>query len=314
MPNHAEHSPDHHHAPGEAAHAHAPKDFGRAFAIGIALNFAFVVFEALLGVGAHSLALISDAGHNLGDVLGLLLAWGASVLAKSSPTAKRTFGLRSTTTLAALFNALLLLSVSGGVGWEAIKRLGAPVPVQGMTVIWVALVGVVINAATAWMFMSGRKHDLNIRGAFTHLAGDALVSVGVVVTGLLIIYTHQFWIDPLVSLLIGLAIIAGTWGLLRESVDLLLHAVPPGVDGAEVRAYLEALPAVEGVHDLHIWAMSTSEIALTAHLVRSEAKVENALLERAARELHERFAIGHTTLQVEVDDGHECDLASDKVV
>ncbi|MDD5349994.1 MAG: cation diffusion facilitator family transporter [Chthoniobacteraceae bacterium] len=318
MPNHEEHqrlhSHEHGHAHGGAGHAHAPRDFGRAFAIGVALNLAFVGVEAVFGLAADSLALLSDAGHNLSDVLGLLLAWAASALAKSSPTTRRTFGFRSTTILAALFNALLLLAVTGGIAWEAIGRLVKPVSVQSNTMIWVAAVGVFINAATAWMFLSGRKEDLNIRGAFLHLAGDALISVGVVVAGILIASTHQLWLDPVVSLLIGLAIVAGTWGLLRESVNLLLHAVPAGVDVAEVRAYLEALPSVREVHDLHIWAMSTSEIALTAHLVRSGDRVENALLERACHELRERFGIGHTTLQIEADDGHCCDLASDEVV
>jgi cobalt-zinc-cadmium efflux system protein len=295
-------------------HNHAPRDFGRAFAIGVTLNIAFVVFEAALGVLAHSLALISDAGHNLGDVLGLLLAWGASALAKSIPTSRRTFGLRSTTILAALFNSLLLLAVTGGVSWEAIKRISVPQAVEGNTMTWVALLVVLVNAGTAWLFFSGQKHDLNIRGAFLHLASDALVSVGVVFTGIAIVHTHWLWLDPVVSLLIGLAIVASTWGLLRESLNLLLHAVPEGVDPAKVRAFLWGLPAVQSVHDLHIWAMSTSEVALTAHLIRSDEKVDNAFLAHASEELREHFGIGHATLQIEADGGHPCDLEPDEVV
>lgn len=307
-----EHAHDHAHSHG---HSHAPKDFGRAFAIGAALNIAFVVIEAVFGLFAHSLALLSDAGHNLSDVLGLLLAWWASSLAKSMPTAHRTFGLRSTTILAALSNALLLLAVTGGVAWEAIERLRNPKPVAGDVVIWVAAAGVLINGVTAWMFVSGSKHDLNIRGAFLHLAGDALVSVGVVITGVLLVKTGMLWLDPLVSLLICLAIVAGTWGLLRDSLNLILQAVPAGVNPKEVRAYLESLPGVACIHDLHIWAMSTSEVALTAHLVRSSDKVDNTLLEEASHELHERFGIGHATLQIEHEDGqHQCRLAPDDVV
>lgn len=314
------HEHDHHHdhehgpVPGVSGHSHAPKDFGRAFAIGVALNFGFVVFEAVFGVIAHSLALLSDAGHNLGDVLGLLLAWAASAMAKSSPTSRRTYGLRGTTILAALFNALLLLAVTGGIAWEAIGRLFSPEPVHGNTIIWVAAVGVVINGVTAWMFMSGRNVDLNVRGAYLHLASDAVVSVGVVVTGVAIHFTHRAWLDPLVSLLIGFAILVGTWGLLRESINLILHAVPAQIDVMKVRSYLEGLPAVQRIHDVHIWAMSTTETALTAHLVTSDEKVDNALLERASSELHKMFGISHVTLQIEADDGHECSLRCDRKV
>lgn len=305
MPDHEEHclaNRGHHHAPGGASHRHAPKDFDRAFAVGVILNVAFVGFETVLGIIAHSLALISDAGQNLGDVLGLLLAWGASALAKSSPTSRRTFGFRSTTILAALFNAVILLAVTGGITWEAIKRLAEPQLVQGVTMTWVAVLGVLVNGGSAWMFMSGQKYDLNIRGAFIHLTSDTLVSVGVVIAGVVIVHTHLLWLDPVVSLLISLGVVASTWGILRESVNLLLHAVPTGIDPAEVRAFLETLPSVEQVYDLHIWAMSTSEIALTAHLVRSGDKVDNGLLEYASEELHERFGIGHATLQIEAGD------------
>ena len=312
-PAHGDHG--HHHDHGGAGHCHAPKDFGRAFAIGVALNVGFVIFETILGFAAHSLAVISDAGHNLGDVLGLLLAWGASTLAKSSPTTRRTFGLRSTTILAALFNALILLAVTGGLSWEAIKRMTHPQMVEGGTMTWVALVGVLVNAGTAWLFVSGQKHDLNLRGAFLHLASDALVSVGVVVTGLVIIRTGLLWLDPLVSLLIGVAILASTWGLFRESLNLLLHAVPAHIDPAKVRAYLAAQPEVLQVHDLHIWAMSTSDIALTAHLIRKCCNVDNAFLERVAHELREQFGIGHATLQIEADgDGRQCSLEPDEVI
>jgi cobalt-zinc-cadmium efflux system protein len=250
----------------EPAHTHTPKDFGHAFAIGVALNFGFVVAEVLFGILAHSLALIADAGHNLGDVLGLVLAWVASILAKTAPTIRRTYGLRSSSILAALFNSIFLLVSVGGIVWEAIRRFGVPVEVAGKTVIYVSLVGIAINTATALMFLSGRKGDLNIRSAFLHMTADAAVSAGVVLAGIAIVFTGLHWIDPVVSLMIAAVIVWATWELLRESLNLALQAVPKTIDLGEVREYLAGLPNVTTVHDLHIWPMSTTETALTAHL------------------------------------------------
>lgn len=301
-------SDSHHHDHVTDGHSHAPKDFGKAFAIGTALNLGFVVIEAAYGVLAHSLALIADAGHNLGDVFGLLLAWGASVLARTAPTKRRTYGLRSSSILAALFNGLLLLVAVGGIAWEAIRRFAQPAEVAGKTVVVVALIGIAINGITALLFASGRKGDVNIRGAFLHMVADAAVSAGVVVSGFLIIWTGIQRIDPLVSLVIAAVITYATWGLLRESLNLALQAVPKGIDLTEVKQYLTSLPHVIGVHDLHVWPMSTTETALTAHLVRSVNTCDCELLERASRELHERFEIEHATIQFETED-HICDLA-----
>lgn len=295
---------------GGPAHSHEPKSFGAAFAIGTALNFGFVVVEALFGIFAHSLALVADAGHNLSDVLGLVLAWVASILARSAPTARRTYGLRSSSMLAALLNAILLLVSVGAIAWEAIRRFGQPTDVAGRTVIWVSALGIAINTITALMFMSGRKGDLNIRGAFVHMAADAAISAGVVVAGFIILLTGYHWIDPVVSLAISAAIVWGTWDLLRDSVNLVLHAVPAGIDVGQVKAYLTRLPNVTAVHDLHIWAMSTTETALTAHLVRDVDRCDSALLEQACQELHSRFEIQHATIQFETED-HACDLAAE---
>ncbi len=241
------------------AHKHAPRSFDRAFALGVGLNFGFVVVEVIFGIFAHSLALIADAGHNMGDVLGLVLAWVATSFAKTAPTDRRTFGLRSSSILAALFNALFLLISVGAIAWEALRRFNVPTEVAGKTVIWVSLLGIAINTATAMMFMAGRKADLNIRGAFMHMAADAAVSAGVVVAGIAILLTGLHWIDPMVSLIIAAVITYGTWGLLRESMNLALQAVPEGIDLAEVRKYLGALPHVTAVHDLHVWPMSTTD-------------------------------------------------------
>ena len=303
----------HDHSHGAPGHSHAPKNFGAAFAIGTALNFAFVVVEVIFGIFSHSLALVADAGHNMGDVLGLLLAWGASILVRSAPTQRRTYGLRSSSILAALFNAIFLLVSVGAIAWEAIRRFGDPTDVAGKTVIWVAAVGIAINTATALMFMSGRKGDLNIRGAFMHMAADAGISAGVVVAGFAILLTGYHWIDPIVSLAISAIIIWGTWGLLRDSVNLALQAVPEGIDLAKVKDYLAGLPHVTAVHDLHVWPMSTTETALTAHLVREVDRCDSSLLEECCKELHDRFEIQHATIQFETED-HECDLAPDSKV
>lgn len=280
-------------------HHPPPANYGWAFAIGIALNLGFVVVEALFGWWASSLALMADAGHNLSDVLGLLLAWGGYALAKLNPTEQRTYGWRGTTILAALFNALLLLVAVGGIAWEAITRLSSPATVAAPTVIIVASIGVVINTATALLFMRGQQSDLNIRGAYLHMAADALLSLGVVVAGILIAITNLAWIDPVTSLIIAVIILLSTTGLLRESFDLAIQAVPPDVDFGKVYDYLSELDGVSEVHDLHIWAMSTTEIALTAHLVKPDAANEDSLLREVAAALHHDFNIGHSTIQIE---------------
>ena len=292
------HSHDHGHGHGHG-HSHAPADFGRAFAVGIVLNTAFVVVEATFGFLSGSMALVADAGHNLSDVLGLLIAWGASVAAKKPPSDRFTYGLKSSTILAAFANAMLLLVAIGAILIETIDRLIDPVEPEGWTMIWVAGVGILINTATALMFMRGRKHDLNIRGAFLHMAADALVSVGVVIAGVAILLTGYVVIDPIVSLVIVAVIAWGTWGLLKDSVKMGLLAVPDRIDDTKVRAYLRGLPGVEAVHDVHIWPMSTTETALTAHLVMPGGHPGDAFLRDASHELEYHHAIGHVTLQVE---------------
>lgn len=292
--HHSEHHAHHHH--------HLPARFDRAFAIGIGLNFVFVIVEFTVGVLVGSLALVADAGHNLSDVLGLLMAWGATLLARRPSTARRTYGMRRATILAALANAALLFIAIGGIAWEAGQRLFAPAEVPGMTLIVVAGVGVAINAFTAWLFARGRANDLNIRGAFLHMAADAVISLGVIVAGALILLTGWAWIDPLLSLVIVAVIAWGAWDLARESIDLALDAVPAAVDPLAVRAYLSDLPSVREVHDLHIWALSTTEPALTTHLVLATLEGCDALLAQVRAELHQRFGIEHVTVQLEQGD------------
>ncbi|HEY0369126.1 MAG TPA: cation diffusion facilitator family transporter [Chthoniobacterales bacterium] len=299
-----------HHTHSHCDHDHVPKNFGAAFAIGTTLNFGFVIAEVVFGLWAHSLALVADAGHNMSDVLGLLLAWGASILASSAPTERRTYGMRSSSILAALFNAIFLLVSVGAIALEAVRRFQHPAPVVGTTMIWISAVGIAINIATALLFMSGRKGDLNIRSAFVHMLADAVISAGVVIAGIAILLSGRQWIDPLVSLAISVTIIWGTWQLLRESVNLALQAVPEGIDVTEVRDYLSTLPEVTEVHDLHIWPMSTTQTALTAHLVRTTNLCDCEVLEQAAKDLHDRFDIEHTTIQFETPD-HDCHLAPD---
>ncbi|WP_040328813.1 cation diffusion facilitator family transporter [Acidovorax delafieldii] len=308
---------DHSHAGHDHGHghSHAPKDFGKAFLIGVVLNTGFVVTEAVYGIVGNSLALLADAGHNLSDVLGLLLAWGASHLVKKAPTGRFTYGLRSTSILAALANAALLLLVTGGIAWEAIGRFREPTAVEGTIVIVVAAIGVVINLATALLFMAGRKGDLNVRAAFLHMAGDAAIALGVVIAGIVIVFTGWHWLDPLVSLVIAMLVIVGTWGLLRDSVNLALQAVPEGIDIAKVRAYLSSVDGVSEVHDLHVWGMSTTETALTAHLIFPGGYPGDAKRNEIAVELREHFSIGHSTIQIEVATaGIACELAPDNVV
>ena len=285
----------------EGSYAHAPADFGRAFAIGIVLNTGFVIVEAVYGYLSGSMALIADAGHNLSDVLSLLLAWGASVAAKRPASARFTFGYKSSTILAALANAMLLLIALGVILIETIRRFAEPEPIEAGTVMIVAGIGIAINTGTALLFLRGRKHDINIRGAFLHMAADALVSLGVVIAGALILWTGALWIDPVTSLVIVVVIAVGTWGLLRDSVRMSLLAVPDGIDEAAVRSYLESLPGVSGVHDLHIWPMSTTQTALTAHLVMPGGHPGDQMLREAADELKHHYRIGHVTLQVETE-------------
>ena len=305
----------HQHTQGSGGHVHAPASFGTAFAIGIALNSAYVLAEAFYGVAAHSLALLADAGHNLGDVLGLAAAWGASMLGKRKPGGRYTYGLRRSSILAALGNAVVLLVVTGGIAWEAIRRFAEPEAPGGTTIMTVAAVGIAVNGITAWLFMSGRKGDLNIRGAFMHMASDALVAAGVVVAGGLILWTGWHWLDPAISLVISAVIVAGTWSLLRDSVNLSLDAVPEGIDQNAVAACLRGLPGVVEVHDLHIWGLSTTDTALTAHLVRNDGARDDALVRQASAEVRERFGIGHATFQVESPEmARSCDLRPEHVV
>ncbi len=272
----------------------------------------FVFVEATYGWWADSLALLADAGHNLSDVLGLLMAWGGYALAKVAPSRQRTYGWRGSTILAALFNALLLLVAVGGIAWEAIGRLSNPTDVSAPIVIIVALIGVLINTLTAMLFMRGRDKDLNIRGAYLHMAADALLSLGVAVAGAVIIATGWRWVDPVTSLIIAIVILVATWRLLRESFHLAMQAVPPSIDLDEVQDFLSGLQGVTEVHDLHVWAMSTTEIALTAHLVRPHLQNDDALLRQASEDLHHQFDISHTTIQIErsIDDA-SCGQAED---
>ncbi|MEA3010014.1 MAG: cobalt-zinc-cadmium efflux system protein [Sphingomonadales bacterium] len=292
-------------------HGHAPASFGRAFLIGIGLNLAFVAIEAVYGFAANSMALLADAGHNLSDVLGLLVAWGAATLTKKPPTERFTYGFRKTSVLAALFNALFLLVAVGAIAYEAIRRLSDPQAVAGGTIMVVAAIGVVVNGLTAWLFARGRKGDINIRGAFLHMAADAGLSAGVIVAGLVISRTGWLWLDPVASLVIVAFIFAGTWSLLRESVGMSLDAVPAGIDPGEVESSLASMPGVERVHDLHIWPMSTTEVALTCHLVVPAGSPGDGLIEAAAGMLLERFGIDHTTLQIETTSEASCGQAAE---
>jgi cobalt-zinc-cadmium efflux system protein len=301
----AEH--DHH-------HAHAHTKFGAAFAIGIALNLGFVVVEGVYGLVANSMALIADAGHNFSDVLGLAMAWGAAILVQRKPSQRFTYGLRSSSILAALTNAVLLLISAGAIAIEAFQRFLEPSPVAADTVIIVAAIGIAVNTITALLFMSGRKGDLNVRGAFLHMAADAAVSAGVVIAGFAIMATGWQRIDPLVSLAIVAVIVWGTWDLLRDALAMSLQGVPANVDAAAVRAFLSGNPGVKEVHDLHIWAMSTTETALTCHLVMPGGFPGDDALMLMTTELRDRFAIPHATLQVETGHETECALASDDVV
>jgi cobalt-zinc-cadmium efflux system protein len=286
-----------------------------AFAIGIGLNIALVVLKLVVGYQVGSFALIADAGHVFGDVLGLVLSWWAMALQRRAPTDRHTYGLRRSSVLVALTNAVVLLGGMGALAWEAIGRFQHPVPIDGIALIWVSAVGIVINGVSAALFMSGSAKDLNLRSAFLHLAADAAVSVGVVIAGAVILATGWQWVDPLVSLGIVAVIVWGTWSLFAESLNLALDAAPAGVDVAAIRSYLRALPGVSDLHDLHVWAMSTTETALTAHLIIPAVGSHDALLQRTATELQQRFGIGHATIQIESGaDAGACRLAADGAV
>ena len=294
---------------GPGGHAHVPKSFGPAFAIGIALNTAFVVIEAGYGYASHSMSLVADAGHNLSDVLGLAAAWIATVLVRRRAGARFTYGYRGSSILAALFNAVFLLVAMGAVIWEALVRLAHPEPVAGTTVMVVAAVGILVNGLTAWLFAGGAEGDVNIRGAFLHMAADAAVSAGVVVAGLVILWTGLAWIDAALSLAIAGLVVWATWGLLRDSVAMSLDAVPAAISPEAVRAFLRARPGVTDLHDLHIWPIGTTGVALTAHLVIEAGHPGNAVLAETADALRARFGIGHATLQIEAAGGPACRLA-----
>lgn len=278
-------------------HSDAPANFNSAFAIGVGLNLAFVAIEGFYGWKINSLALLADAGHNLSDVAGLVLAWGGALAGRLRPDLRHTYGWKRATILAAFANALLLLVAMGSLAWEALHRLSSPEPVEGVVIIAVAAVGIVVNTATALLFMRGRKKDLNIRGAFVHMAADALVSLGVVLAGALYLWQEWTWIDPVVSLLIALVILAGTWSLFRQSLHLMFDGVPDGIDIVAVRDCLLALPGVDRVHDLHVWAMGTADVALTAHLVMPSGPPDDAFLQHATQQLHDCCDIDHVTLQ-----------------
>ncbi|MBB4381479.1 cation diffusion facilitator family transporter [Bradyrhizobium sp. SBR1B] len=312
-----DHHGHHHHDHGDHGHGHdhvhAPANFGKAFALGITLNTALVVAEAVYGYLGNSTALLADAGHNLSDVLGLVVAWGASIAARRAPSGRFTYGFRASTILAALANAVFLLVASGAIGWEAILRLREPQPVAGVTVMVVAGIGILINGFTALLFASGRKDDINIEGAYLHMAADAAVSLGVVVSAALIIWTGWLWLDPVTSLVICATILWSTTSLLRGSIDMSMAAAPKGTDLAAIRAFLLARPGVSAIHDLHVWPISTTETALTCHLVMPTGAGDAFLME-TAQLLKATHRIGHTTLQIETHPDNGCALAPDDVV
>ena len=288
----------HDHAAHGHSHHHAPASFDRAFAIGITVNLLFVAIEAFYGWKVNSLALLADAGHNLGDVAGLVMAWGGALAGKLRPDERYTYGWKRASILAAFFNALLLLVAMGSLAWEAVGRMSAPEPIAGYTVVVVAAIGIAVNLGTALLFMRGRHDDMNIRGAYLHMASDALVSAGVVVVGALALWTGWAWLDPAASLVIALVIVVGTWGLFRQSLRLMFDGVPEHIDLVAVRGVLAALPGVDRVHDLHVWATGSTDVALTAHLVMPTGHPDDPFFETATNLLRERFKIGHVTLQV----------------
>ncbi len=294
-------------------HHHKINNYNRSFAIGITLNVIFVIIEVTYGLFADSLALIADAGHNLSDVMSLLLAWGASYLATKHPTHTRTYGLRKVTIMASFLSAVLLFVALGGIAWESLERLSSPQPVNGIIIIVVAAIGVVINTATVLLFVKGQKHDLNIRAAYLHMAADAAISLGVVIAGIAIMLTGWLWLDPAISLGIAVIILFGTWHLLKDSIDLSIDAVPQGIDVSHIQSYLSGLENVSDIHDLHVWALSTTETALTVHLVTNCEFIDNCFLQEVQKHLHHHFNIGHTTIQIENEkDGYVCILNRDE--
>ena len=295
-------------------HDHGPPKGGRAFLVGISLNLAFVVVETVFGLLSHSMALVADAGHNLSDVLGLALSWAAMFLARKKPSPRRTYGLRGTTILASLANALILLFVTGGVAWESVRRFTAPEPALGKTIIVVALVGVVVNGVSAALFMRDKDGDLNVRSAFMHLASDAVLALGVAISGGVMLFTSWWWLDPVVSIVLSIVILGGTWSLFKSSFHLALQGVPDHVDIDGVRDFLGNLPGVCEVHDLHVWAMSTTEVALTAHLVVPYERCGTSFMKDVAKQLHDSFAIEHCTIQLEPPEQSPCALAPDEKV
>lgn len=298
------HASGHHHHGHGHAHAHTPPGDWR-YGVGLLVNLLYVAVEFGFGLATGSTALLADAGHNLSDVLGLAMAGGAAWLARRAPGARRTYGFGKATILAALANGVLLVFACGAIALEALRRLAEPTEAASVTIMVVAAIGFVINLGTALLFLDSRRHDLNARGAFLHMAADAAVSLGVVAAGGLILLTGLDWIDPVVGLVIVVVILAGTWGLLKDSLDLALDAAPAGLDLAEVRAFLEGLPGVAAAHDLHVWNLSTTDTALTAHLVRGEP-ADAAFLATAQAGLKARFGIAHATLQVEAAPGPDC--------
>ncbi|MDB5954718.1 cation diffusion facilitator family transporter [Ramlibacter sp.] len=310
---HSEHSGHGHHHHGHHHHE-LPKQMGRAFLIGIALNLLFVLCEWFFGVASHSLALLADATHNLGDVLGLVMAWGASVLGRRAPTDRFTYGLRGTSILSTLANAMILVLLTGGLAWAAIQRFDDPQPVVGTTVIAVALAGVLVNGISAWLLNAGQQHDMNVRGAYLHMAADAAASLGVAIAGVVVLFTGWTWLDPAVTLALAAVILVGTWSLLRDALKLALQAVPQQIDIDQVRGFLARLPGVTEVHDLHIWGMSTTENAMTAHLVIPQGHPGDTFLQTVAHAIEHDYSIHHVTLQIELADGTACALAPAHVV
>jgi len=321
MASHQAHEHDHghhhdhhgHHHGRHNGHSHAPATFGSAFAIATVLNIALVAIQASYGVLAHSMALFADAGHNAGDVLALVLAWGSHAISQKHPTERYTYGFRSSSIIAALINATILLVVTGAIAWAALERLFAPQPVAGVTVMVVAAIAILINGAAAAILARGNTSDLNVYGAFLHLVADAAVSAGVVVAGLVILLTGWLWVDPVASLVISGVIVWSTWGLLRDAAKMSLQGVPPQIDPGAVRVYLQTLPAVAEVHDLHIWPMSTTETALTCHLVMPDGDPQPDFLEVVYVGLQQRFGIGHPTIQIERGD-RPCKLSPEHIV
>lgn len=303
---------NHSHQKG-GSHSHIPTTFGRVFAISAVLNIALVVAQVVYGLAAHSTALLADAAHNSGDVIGLLLAWGAYAISQKRPTERYTYGFRSSTILAALFNGMLLLIATGAIVWEAIRRLMEPTPVEGGMIIIVAIIGILVNSFSAFLLARGNK-DLNIKSAFWHLVSDAAVSVGVVITGVIVLYTGATWADPFASIVISVAIVWSTWGLFRDAMQLSLQAVPSHIDIAAVRSYLEKIPGSSGIHDLHVWPISTTETALTCHITERES-ADHLHTGQLADDIQKRFGIQHATIQVESkQDALKCRLEPNEVI